>query len=307
MSPVDQSRNHVGRAAAVAAGGRGRAGRRARPGHARADGRKTAPTSSSATRPSRAAAPTGWPPRSPIDGPIFYGDVSGRKDRDIILQHLGDDEDKGWYAFLAAPIDKARDCTWQWQADEEQFRAKCDGPHRAGRRRGPPAVRGDRRRRPARRRPERRRPPSAATTTTAAGLSGHRRALASSARRGARPRGSRWSRRSRSGARAGPGGGRGGGGRGELRRRPVRGRHLPDQGAAALHAGQRAGRHGRRRVGPDVAGVAVGDRVLSSLGLGAWTTHAVVPAAAAHRRCRRRSTWRPPRRWCRATARPGSP
>ncbi|QXC60374.1 hypothetical protein KSP35_18900 [Aquihabitans sp. G128] len=59
-------------------------------------------------------------------GPIIYGDVSGRKDRDIIVQHLGSDPDKGWTAFLAAPTDKARDCTWQWQRDEELFRAKCD-------------------------------------------------------------------------------------------------------------------------------------------------------------------------------------
>lgn len=59
-------------------------------------------------------------------GPIFYGDVSGRRDRDIILQHLGDDDETGWYAFLAAPVDKARDCTWEWQPDEELFRAKCD-------------------------------------------------------------------------------------------------------------------------------------------------------------------------------------
>jgi len=59
-------------------------------------------------------------------GPIFYGDVSGRRDRDIILQHLGDDDDTGWYAFLAAPVSKGRDCTWQWQRDEERFRAKCD-------------------------------------------------------------------------------------------------------------------------------------------------------------------------------------
>lgn len=59
-------------------------------------------------------------------GPVFYGDVSGRKDRDIIVQHLGDDPDVGWYAFPAAPVDKARDCTWQWQADEELFRARCD-------------------------------------------------------------------------------------------------------------------------------------------------------------------------------------
>ena len=59
-------------------------------------------------------------------GPIFYGDVSGRRDRDIILQHLGDDPKTGWSAFLAAPVAEARDCTWQWQPDEELFRAKCD-------------------------------------------------------------------------------------------------------------------------------------------------------------------------------------
>lgn len=60
------------------------------------------------------------------DGPRLYGDVSGEQDRDMILQHLGDDPDKGWTAFLAAPIDQARDCTWEWQADEDLFRAKCD-------------------------------------------------------------------------------------------------------------------------------------------------------------------------------------
>lgn len=59
-------------------------------------------------------------------GPILYGDVSGEKDRDMILQHLGSNHEKGWYAFLAAPDDKPRDCTWEWQADEHLFRAKCD-------------------------------------------------------------------------------------------------------------------------------------------------------------------------------------
>ncbi len=44
----------------------------------------------------------------------------------MILQHLGDDPDEGWSAFLAAPIDESRDCTWEWQPDEEVFRAKCD-------------------------------------------------------------------------------------------------------------------------------------------------------------------------------------
>lgn len=59
-------------------------------------------------------------------GPILYSDVSGRKDRDMILQHLGDDDGEGWHAFLASPIDKPRDCTWEWQADDERFRARCD-------------------------------------------------------------------------------------------------------------------------------------------------------------------------------------
>jgi hypothetical protein len=59
-------------------------------------------------------------------GPILYPDVSGAKARDVILQHLGSDPDVGWYAFRAQPADKGRECTWEWQADEHLFRAKCD-------------------------------------------------------------------------------------------------------------------------------------------------------------------------------------
>lgn len=62
-------------------------------------------------------------------GPIYYGDIgdSGSGDkRDIILQHLGDDPDEGWYAFRAQPPGQDRDCTWDWRPDEEQFRARCD-------------------------------------------------------------------------------------------------------------------------------------------------------------------------------------
>ncbi len=62
-------------------------------------------------------------------GPIFYGDISdsdtGDK-RDLILQHIGDDPDEGWYAFRAQPPGQDRDCTWLWQPDEELFRARCD-------------------------------------------------------------------------------------------------------------------------------------------------------------------------------------
>jgi hypothetical protein len=59
-------------------------------------------------------------------GPIIYSDVSGERERDMILQHLGDDPDEGWHAFLAAPAEKARDCTWEWDEREFLFRAKCD-------------------------------------------------------------------------------------------------------------------------------------------------------------------------------------
>ncbi len=59
-------------------------------------------------------------------GPIFYGDVSGEKDRDIILQHLGTNANRGWTAFLAAPTDKPRSCTWQYQKGSRRFRASCD-------------------------------------------------------------------------------------------------------------------------------------------------------------------------------------
>jgi len=62
-------------------------------------------------------------------GPILYGDISdggSSGTRDIILQHLGDDPDEGWYAFRAQPPDRNRECTWQWQPEEEIFRASCD-------------------------------------------------------------------------------------------------------------------------------------------------------------------------------------
>jgi hypothetical protein len=60
------------------------------------------------------------------DGPIIYSDVSGDRKRDIIVQHLGTDPAKRWYAFLAQPKGKPRTCFWQWKSKEQQFRAICD-------------------------------------------------------------------------------------------------------------------------------------------------------------------------------------
>ena len=125
MSPVDQSRNHVGRAASVAlvgiivlfvALGLTTLALKDRNSADLRIGDQTFQAGDAAKKAKLIEE----------SGPILYADVSGRKDRDMILQHLGDDDAKGWYAFLAAPIDQARDCTWIWQPAEEQFRAKCD-------------------------------------------------------------------------------------------------------------------------------------------------------------------------------------
>lgn len=59
-------------------------------------------------------------------GPILFSDVASR-DRDVILQHLGDDEDSGWIAMAARPLSAARDCTLEWQATEREFLEPCSG------------------------------------------------------------------------------------------------------------------------------------------------------------------------------------
>ena len=53
-------------------------------------------------------------------GPILYSDVAGRS-RDIILQHLGDDPEAGWFAFDARPIGEPRDCFFQWNEEADRF------------------------------------------------------------------------------------------------------------------------------------------------------------------------------------------
>lgn len=60
------------------------------------------------------------------EGPLLIPDVAGG-DRDLILQHLGDDPLSGWYAFAARPPQARRDCVAEWQPDEEVFVDSCDG------------------------------------------------------------------------------------------------------------------------------------------------------------------------------------
>jgi hypothetical protein len=58
-------------------------------------------------------------------GPILFSDLVGGE-RDILLQHLADDPRRGWLAFAARPAGAPRECTVQWQADDDQF-ALLDG------------------------------------------------------------------------------------------------------------------------------------------------------------------------------------
>lgn len=59
-------------------------------------------------------------------GPLLLPDVSGGA-RDVYLQHLGDDDATGWYAFDARLPGRSRDCSLGWQADSDEFRDPCDG------------------------------------------------------------------------------------------------------------------------------------------------------------------------------------
>jgi len=60
------------------------------------------------------------------DGPLLFSDVSSGN-RDIWLQHLGDDVDAGWSAFDARLAGKGRECTLVWRSASQDFRDPCDG------------------------------------------------------------------------------------------------------------------------------------------------------------------------------------
>jgi hypothetical protein len=61
------------------------------------------------------------------EGPLLFGDVSGRNDRDVYLQHIGEDPATGWYAFDAHRPGQPRDCFLEWRAEQNQFEDACDG------------------------------------------------------------------------------------------------------------------------------------------------------------------------------------
>jgi hypothetical protein len=61
-------------------------------------------------------------------GPILFPDVAGGQ-RDIYLQHLGDDPDAGWLAFDARRPGQGQDCTLVWRSTDDggEFEDPCDG------------------------------------------------------------------------------------------------------------------------------------------------------------------------------------
>ncbi|MEJ5253844.1 MAG: hypothetical protein WHS89_00695 [Acidimicrobiales bacterium] len=60
------------------------------------------------------------------EGPILLPDPAGGQ-RDIYLQHVGDNPDEGWLAFDARELDTTRDCTLRWNGDRKLFEDPCDG------------------------------------------------------------------------------------------------------------------------------------------------------------------------------------
>ena len=56
-------------------------------------------------------------------GPLLLQALVGN--RNIYVQHLGSDEDKGWVSFDARAEGAARECFVKWQADQSTFTDPC--------------------------------------------------------------------------------------------------------------------------------------------------------------------------------------
>jgi len=63
-------------------------------------------------------------------GPAPFQDPVG--DRDVYLQHTGDDPEKGWVLVLAYPTghEGDKDSAVSWDAGREQFRSPCEADKR---------------------------------------------------------------------------------------------------------------------------------------------------------------------------------
>jgi hypothetical protein len=54
-------------------------------------------------------------------GPILYADAGSQGQRDIYLQHIGDDPEVGWLAFEARRPADPRDCSVVWDPERRTF------------------------------------------------------------------------------------------------------------------------------------------------------------------------------------------
>ena len=59
------------------------------------------------------------------DGPILFQALVGN--RDIYVQHLGDDPEKGWVAFDARAEGESRQCYVTWDKGQRVFHDPCSG------------------------------------------------------------------------------------------------------------------------------------------------------------------------------------
>lgn len=59
------------------------------------------------------------------DGPIRYADLIGGS-QNIILQHIGDDLETGWYAFDLIRPGQPNECQLDWVPGAFAFRDRCD-------------------------------------------------------------------------------------------------------------------------------------------------------------------------------------
>ncbi len=60
------------------------------------------------------------------DGPILWPDIASG-DRDIWLNHIGDDLSVGWFAFDARDPGVGRECNVTWSVADQNFADPCTG------------------------------------------------------------------------------------------------------------------------------------------------------------------------------------
>ena len=119
MSPVEQSRGHAGKALAVAGVGVVAAlGLAFGVAQLASQGKVDVRLGSDTFAEQEA---TDAAEKIAEGGPIVYADAAGG-DRDIVLQHRGDDPNEGWIAIAARPPGAARECTIQSRDRDEPFR-----------------------------------------------------------------------------------------------------------------------------------------------------------------------------------------